>query len=244
MQLCRGGSIFSADRYTLDGVSGKVSGLVDWLDGTHVAVQATAANQAAAPAANSALNRRLALTLDGNQRYDSNRAASTWNYLHDGTGCTFGSVCVALPDGTNRRVMHGTLDRALNPTSVGVTWYYQASTLSLIVGRNNATRTIASTISATFTNGVAFTSRASYKEGASPEFFFTKTGVTLTSGSSAADPSTADPAYTLRLFANPNTGTEGLQGAWAMSFFAPRYFDAGEDALAKSFIRAWYGEAL
>jgi hypothetical protein len=94
--------VFTADYYAIDGVSGKVASFIDWSDPTHTLAQATSANQVALPAAHADYPGRLCATFTGVERYASNRAGATWNYLSNGMSMSVHAVCT--PTATNTRL--------------------------------------------------------------------------------------------------------------------------------------------
>lgn len=86
LALTAGRPLFTADYYAIDGVSGKVSGFIDWNDASHVLAQSTSANQVALPAAHADFSGKLCATFSAHG-YQSNRAASTWVFANDGISC-------------------------------------------------------------------------------------------------------------------------------------------------------------
>jgi len=71
-----------ANLYSLDGVSGKVQSLVDYIDNTHGLNQSTAANQAAVPVTSASFNNQLTLTFT-DSCYQSNRSTALWTFLQN-----------------------------------------------------------------------------------------------------------------------------------------------------------------
>jgi hypothetical protein len=95
LALSGGRPIFTADRYTVDGVSGKTAAFVDWSDSARTLAQATSAQQVALPASHASFSGSLCATFAGGQWYDSNQAAAFWDYMVDGAGVT--SILVSEP---------------------------------------------------------------------------------------------------------------------------------------------------
>jgi len=74
--------VFTADYYSIDGVTGKVASFIDWNDPTHAMSQSTSARQVALPTFDAAIG-RLTGNFAGGQVYESNKSpASFYNYLN------------------------------------------------------------------------------------------------------------------------------------------------------------------
>lgn len=190
-------SWFDASYYVVDGVSGKVSDFVDYVDPSHTLRQATSANQVAAPSADAALANALTATFSGSQWYTSTRSASSWTYLHDGTG--FEATTVLTPTSTPAlQAVWAT--RTGGGVVVGCQHYFAGTTLSMAVGNGTANifgpnpTTSAGQVSA----GSSTYFTASYSEGSSPEGSIRKNGTVVASGASLAAPSASAAASTLR----------------------------------------------
>jgi len=191
-----GGSVFTASYYAYSGA--KVTDWIDWLDPTHTLTQATDANRAPLPVADSALGGALSSTHAALQYYGSSRAASTWKRFHDGTGggtCTIwvphathtsnlylgftstgsgeGAYCTANDNGTDGRIGHNVRNSGgsiVNPYPAG-DWY---------------------------TQGTGNVLRADYLEGASPgESRIYSNGTLAGSANTSAGPTSGNPALTL-----------------------------------------------
>lgn len=86
LTLSAGRPVFTANYYAVDGVSGKVSGFIDWNDATHVLAQATSANQVAIPTPHADFSGQLCGVFTAHA-YQSNRAVASWIFAHDGISC-------------------------------------------------------------------------------------------------------------------------------------------------------------
>lgn len=113
--------VFTADYYAIDGVSGKVASFIDWNDPTHTLAQATSANQVALPAPSASFNGRYVVTFATTMFYTSNRAASTWTFLHDGTGMDEFAVFRATAMSPGASMIAGTQTGSTNYQSLYLT---------------------------------------------------------------------------------------------------------------------------
>lgn len=77
--------LFTAEHMNTSGFT-KVGGFVDWNNTGRTLSQGTAASQVDVPVTSSAFGNQHVATFAGSQSYQSNQAASTWKFLHDGTG--------------------------------------------------------------------------------------------------------------------------------------------------------------
>lgn len=108
--LAAGRPVFTADRYTVDGVSGKVAAFVDWSDPTHLLSQSTSGNQVAIPAPDAGANGQLSMTHISASltNYASNRAPASWVFLQNTT--TEFYACIKINTSTWNRVW-GTMNQ-------------------------------------------------------------------------------------------------------------------------------------
>lgn len=226
-KLLRSGKLRTTDPYQLSecpigtwlearacSVTGrKVTALVDLTDSTHLLEQATEAAQCDAPEADDALSGAESLTFSNAQYYISNRAASAWKHLHDGTGCDVIITYVVTTTATGTRTFLSTHHQSNFATEVGM-WFG----LTVSGGQRQTVRVAAANASRVLNvedktfGGVAGTPRISrmrYKEGASPECVNAVGRVTLATSASSIAPSSADPLQTLCLGGN-NAGSTFL----------------------------------
>jgi len=89
LALSAGRPVFTADKYVVDGVSGRVRGFVDWNDPTHTLEQATSANQVLVPGSSAAFNGAAVAAFPGTAVYGSTRPPSAWAFAHDGASCEY-----------------------------------------------------------------------------------------------------------------------------------------------------------
>lgn len=237
-----GGAVFTADYYAVDGDTGNVAALVNQLDPSDLFSQSNDALRVSAPAPHAALKNARAYTVPLDAYYDSNRPASGWKYRHDGSGLTEYFVLVADANGTDRRVIVSTMRRDASTTQVGSQVYHQAGSGTWQVGRAATQRTIATTLTGSWTDGVAYALSTKYLEGNTPaEYVARRNGSSVASGDSSAAPSSADPAFTARLWGSPDGDLEGFTGAFAAYLTAPRFLSAAEDAIVNAYLAAKYG---
>jgi hypothetical protein len=86
LALTTGRPLFTADRYTVDGISGRVRSFVDWNDPTHELVQINASYQVPIPTAIAGFNGKLVASFSSHV-YQSNRPAISFSYASDGVSC-------------------------------------------------------------------------------------------------------------------------------------------------------------
>jgi hypothetical protein len=103
LALSAGRPVFTADKYTVDGVSGRVRAFVDWNDPTHLLEQTAAAQQVPLPVPHADFAGALCTTSNADAVYASNRPASAFNYTADGV--SFESVRVISPFATGLGVI-------------------------------------------------------------------------------------------------------------------------------------------
>lgn len=247
-----GGSVFTADFYAVDGVTGKVASIIDWLDPTHALVQATSANQVDVPTHDSALNGAKSFTFAGSQRYVSNRAASAWKYLHGDSNTPSTTVAVFVPttDGSFAvsNTIWGTVRQQDGSSQNGAFCSYTTATgtneVTYRVTRSTTTTTLSSSTVTTFPQGVGTSVRTRYAEGAgTPEWVVRKLGTQIASGDSLAAPATGNPQSSLTVGANAISFDRGLNARLAFLAFAPKMLSTDESAALLEFTFSTYGKA-
>lgn len=252
--LAAGKPVFTAGLYAPDGVTGKTGGFIDWNDATHQLVQATSANQCAFPAGEAAFGGVPTAAFLGSQRYTSNRAASAWRYLHDGTGCTVYNVLFpthALTDSVQVILCTASDYRAGTGTMIGFGATGGAAYIARFGSWSASTSVFGvDTTSGAFYTGHAYIQSYSYVEGGSPEFRLgypsgPEYGLPLVtaSGSTAIAPAAGDPSSTLVLGATP-AGGSGAKMRWAATFTFPFAASAAQRSQIESLlVQAFPGAA-
>jgi hypothetical protein len=232
-----GGSIFTTDYYALDGVTGKVAAFIDFLDPTHTVAQGTSANQVPAPLADAGLNGQRSATWSATQFYTSTRAASSWRYTHDGTGCTVFSVFVPTSLASTSALVS-----TKSGAATGFVFYVSTSP-SYSLNVFNTTNTVISPAGGTPVVGTPAILSFTYSETDSPSKYFLRRGNTqLAAGNSSFTPASGDPTSTLILGATPGGGSPGRY-RWACTFMVPRVITAAERATVHTYIQNKYGVA-
>ena len=187
------GCVFTADRYTVDGTSGKTASLVDWIDSAHAVEQGTSGAQCAVPAADSTLNGAYSLTFAGAQRYISNRAAGLFRYLHTGP---FFELAIFV-SGSSDRFVWSTINFASVTGKAGALSFHGPTSISRR-GYNNGSVVLSGTGTTPFTSGAAGSLAMSYLEGGgTPEWSLRTNGAALATGDSSGAPQAVDPDSTL-----------------------------------------------
>lgn len=246
--ILAGGAFFTAENYTVDGVSGKVASFVDWLDPTHTLAQSTSGDQVVVPTANSVLGNQLTAAFTGTQYYASSRAASAWKYLHDGTG--FDMIAVFDPRGTllanTPYIVASTHTYSTNVNGNSLLWRTANPTPGIGMRCKNGTGAVIDAQSNTL--AVSFTAIGtylewSYLEGGSPEYTLREKSNLETSGNSAAAPDSGNPQGTLTLASDSSAEGSNAIMNWAALLVAPRVFTATERSVIQSWILQRYGVA-
>ena len=241
LALFSSGSVFTADRFALDGVSGKVASFSDWFDASHTIVQATSANQVAAPAASALFAGRVAAAFAGAQVYVSNRGVASWKFRHDGTG--YAEVNIYKPAGSGTGILTATQHGSGG--HIGL-WHGFSSTPSTRVAVNNGSAAIVSYNSGSKpTAGAATYTTFEYSESASPKYAIRDKSSLLTSGSPSGSPSSSNPTYTFRIGAD-NSGSPGGNYAtmdWVATFIRPSVLSTSDRAALQAAIQSVYGIA-
>jgi hypothetical protein len=236
------GSVFTADYYALDALSGLVVAFVDWIDPTHALSQSIEGLQTTPSSM---------APFYGSHYYVSSRPASAWKFLHDGTGCAW--TLVWLPRDTSlagRNNVLLTTHSGGHLTHVGFVHSY-VTPVGAVDGQvayrvANATATPpvtdATVPSALVVSSTTVHTSAKYKEGDSPEWHRKSLGVIEASGASDSAPSSANPRLALHLGAYDNA----LQGAifdFAALLIRPTPLTVEEEETQQAWIAAAYGAA-
>lgn len=227
LSVFAGGSVFTASRYTVDGVSGKVASYTDWLDGAHTIAQATAANQHAVPAADATLGGNLVATIPNTTAiYTSSRAASAWRYVHDGTGVSEFHVFYVVSATTS---YYATTEGG--GAGVGGGLGVTTGPVVLIRWRTTAGAGLISQSLGALALNAWGTWRFTYLNGGSPEWALYTNGALGGSGSDGSTPNSGDPNSTMQLFRGTPANTK-----WFFSGFAPRVFNASDVAMINRYM--------
>lgn len=223
-----GGSVFTADRYNVDGGTGKVASYTDWLDSTHTIAQGTGANQHVLPVADSTAGNALVSTTVTSGVYASSRAASLWRYPHDGTGVTV--IHVGYPASATTGYWATSEGGG---AGVGAGFGVTTGPTQITRWRTTAAANLIASSTGALNLNAWNTQRITYQNGASPEVLIYTNGTQRVSGSDAAAPDTGDPNTTMRWFVSMPAGNK-----WLASFFAPRVLNAAQIALVNQWTAA------
>jgi hypothetical protein len=242
-------SLFDATSYTVDGVSGKVASMVDRMDGSHSLVQATSGKQVVVPVADSVLSNRATFAFAGAQAYVSNRAASAWNYLHDGTGHWTAVVWALTSTASTQQSLWATytdgqqaVERGAFCTPNVITNIWQI----LRIAAANATYVVNQASNATsWSVETAYSTSTQYLEGGgTPEIKNRKNAADLYTGDSGRAPDTGDAAYSLVVGAGASQAFYWLRARIACMMFAPKIPTAAQLAVLSAYTTARYGVAI
>lgn len=232
-------SMFCADAYNIDGVTGKVaswqelsthaSGILS-IDATHRMAQSTSALQCAVPTANALFRGRVSATFV-DQRYISSAAASAWRFLHDGTGSTIYEVfSLDSVAGAKYRLStsYGSTQRGWNSSQSGTTI---ASFISN--GTDNAVAQSGTVLAVT----TPYYTRTRFETTTLDTYLKTALGDDAVYPS----PSASDPVATLMLGNRVIVIDSPFAGKWLASVIAKGAYSAAYDAIVKAWISAKYG---
>jgi len=239
-----GDSWFDANYYVVDGVSGKVSDFVDYIDNTHTLRQATSAQQVAVPSADAVLGGALSANFVAvsSNRYDSTRAPSAWTYLHAGVGS---EVVVSFVPNTNPASYLVCTEPGTATTQAGFIAYWSSGgSARCFVGTGAATVFDTGAVgSGTMPVGVGTYMSVSYLEGRTPsEVVVSARSAAIYSSNSAVNPSSVDPSATLRL-GSGTTGTAATNARVRGLYTFRRVLSAAHRTIVQQWIQRETGIA-
>lgn len=241
------GSVFEADYYSADGGTGKVASFIDRNDAAHALAQAAGSEQVAIPTTEALVNGALVGSFLGGQSYVSNRAASTFAYLHDGSGAdlTIGLIHRDANTLANPNRLIGTRTTTTTPVGMsleitsqnGVT---EERVLTQVYAA--ATAVIANTGTAGLINkDVPTYLQYKYKEGDSPEWAqYTKGTVSHSGASSSTPPLGGAPQHTLRLGDTSVAGRDATMD-WFFLALRPSPLTGAERLVVQAYLLLKYG---
>lgn len=231
--LAQGRPVFTADYYAVDGGTGKVSGFIDWNDPSHVLQQFTPGNQVALPVARVALNNALAFDFANNQEYVSNRSASYFKFLHDGTGHF--TLSVFEPRATsNSGTLWATYTHNAEALHHGSELLYTPTINALLfkASRASATPTFSVNPASPAAYGIGTSIRTEYSETTAPKYLIARNASVLASSSTTNVPSNSNPTFTLTIGRRPGVGDSQLNGYFALLMLTGTQSTAGLAAIS------------
>jgi len=181
---------------------------------------------------------RAALAFTGTQYFDSNRAASVWRFLHDGSG--YDVFHVFTPKSlANLGPLMAT--RVAAGFGVGYTHYYQTNgNQAMVVGNGTANLfpPITAAGGATVDQGTYW--EADYSSSQTPQAALFNKAVSVTTAAAVGSPAAGDSAGTLRLGAFV-TGGFFLVARWADSIIFNRVLTPAQRTQVRTYIARRYG---
>lgn len=233
--------------YTIDGVSGKVGSFVDRGTGiraftaNHILSQATSAQQVALPSNQGALNNRLCVTFAGNQWYVSNSTASTWKFMHDGTGVEIHRVFIPTNVSAVLRVHWS--NRDFGATS-GAWVSLQTDARATGIAYDVTGQVVYASATGALSAGVGYRFSYYYSESnPGHDYWAERTGVSALTGNSSRTPSTDNPPIVPVLGAARTTGTSCDESHWACTLIWNRVLTSAERSAVLAWIQRKYGVA-
>lgn len=231
-----------ADRVVLDGTGTKTVSMVDYIDPTHVITQATTGLQTNTPVPWSAARNAQAFSLTGSQSYASNRSASAWTYLHNGSGMT--TVCVAQQ--TTLSASPNLLDTLASLTTIGWRVRYRSATaqVSSTGVSNGAQGNVMAFADVAITGGPPDVHTVSHGSARSPNFLHRVNGVVArnVAYTNAGLLTSSAPTQTLTMM-GPAAGG-GVIGWFACAMFWRRVLTASELGIVATYLSMKYGAKL
>lgn len=228
----KGGSTFDASRYTPSG--GNIANFVCGVDATHTL---TVTGTIAAPTAEATLGNALAASFTAAQRATSNKPASFFKCLHDGTG---GNLFVALtPTDTSNRCIVATRPISTLAENGFFLLHGYGSAQRLGIG-STAAAIVDVTFGSAATANVGMLMSYSYAESSSPKVTARKSGSANNTSAPTGSPDAGDPVATLVLGAT-SAGSFLSNMRWAQLHFVPGVLSAPELALIHSYMQATTG---
>lgn len=236
---------FRADTYTLSG--GNVASLRNRRGTDSLSVTGTVA----APAADPSMGGAQTLTLTGTQRADSNASATSFKFLHDGTGGEWWHVFVPTSNASADYCLHATFNIFSGTTQAGSYAQVGGGTGNpknqYCILSNGTTSPANGRIIDNAVAGIS-QNQPGYYYGAIGNYTGPNTCLLATSATAASiptlagTPSLASPGNPLRLWQN---GAGGLPfvGRWAESLFFPFVLAEYQRQLVREYIAARYGIA-
>lgn len=232
-----GASRFDADRYTTSG--GNVVAFVDYADPTHALAVDT--GTLANPTADATVNNALTATFSAH-RCRSSRAASTWRYLHDGTGCEAYCVAVPVSIAAGQKVFLATNPNTVIAGDTGAEVFGSADVAVLGIA-NNGAYPIAFSVGSSLAAGTPTVLGYASATSQAPDCIFRRRSATISSGDyGSAVAAGVDPTATLGLGADTAGGRFG-NFRFAALYLWPRVLTANERSTVFQWIQAKYGIA-
>jgi hypothetical protein len=232
-----GATRIDTDRYTQ--LAGNVVAFQDYADASHSF--AVDAGTLPVPTADASLGNALSATFSAH-RIRSNRPASAWRYLHDGTGCEAYMVTVPTNVAAGQRVWFATNPNTAAAGDTGAEIF--SSTDAAVLGiANNGVYPVAFSLGGQLVAGTPTVLGYSSATSQTPDAILRRRSSSIVTGDyGSAVAAGVDPTATLGIGAD----TAGLRfGAFRFAaFYAfPRILTAGERATVFTWIQARYGIA-
>lgn len=233
-------SFVETDYYSIDGVSGKVSAFLDKvkpgtgikaITAAHAMAQATSAQQVSIPATYAGLNGRLVATFGGSQYYQSNSPASSWTFMHDGSGAE-AFIVFEKTGGATYYLL------ATNNALAGFNWQTSTSLPGTVLDAAGGFVIFANSGAATWANEKY--ASMSYSTASTPDYSqFLRTAAAGTDNNRLTPAATA-PQGSLMLGAS-TAASAPFVGVIASVMIWNRVLTATERAIVRSYISKKYG---
>lgn len=232
---------FDAASFSVDGVSGKVSGFVDRLDASHSLVQATSSRQVATPVADAGMGGQMVASFveASVHRYQGNKTAAEYAFLHGSSGVS--AYTLFSPGSGTNSVVWGTRNNVA-AAETGAALARAGVQLGRSIGNGTATQPIAyATIpSVNIANDAVVLVSISHGTAGSPQYSLSVNGVQFTSAPYASAPSSGNPTYALTLGAKPD-GSAAPTMRWGALWVFKRLHTSAEEAVVLAYAKSAYG---
>jgi hypothetical protein len=229
-------SRFNTRLYTASG--GNVVSWTDHADATHVITQPTAGLRVPIPTPDSALLGGGSSAFSAHW-YESNRAASAWKWLHDGSDCEVYVVFVPTTVAAGQRQICGTCRGDTLAGDIGFEFQNNAAT-ALCANINEAATPLILAVAAVAVAGTPFVYGFRGGTAQTPDGTFTNRSATVTSANYGSAVSAANPTGTLRLGAAVDGSKLGAM-RWAELLIFKRVLQSSERSTVMSYFQFEYG---
>lgn len=226
--LFTSGSVWlDADSVTTSGAN--LSTVVDRMDAAHSL--SVGAGTLAAPAAHADYGGKACLSFTGTQHIVSNRAASAWNFLHNGTGVTL--IHVLTPTSAGTCLISATRTN----TAVGHHAYWSSARTFWSITDAATTQIVNLNVDAQFVSGTPTVYCGTWQDGVSPEATLRTKSVTVQTGSSSGPPTPNNADGTLTIGAQVSGITKASM-RWRATYILPYVVTAAQYTWMLNYIKA------
>jgi hypothetical protein len=225
-----------ADFASVDGSSGKLQALIDYVDTTHVASQPSSANQCSMPQPDALMGSAKSADFVGVNWYQSSRQSTAFRY-HDGSG--FDACCSLVPGGQYDGAIIATCDVVSNLPGIyfGLigTTLTPRDTIGMVC--NAGTRIVQAMSAGQVVPTAASYISFSYSSSAAPQYATRVKETIAQSGSATGSPTTNNATSTLTFGKQTGSPSLILTARVRAIYIHRRVLNAAERLVRQAFIR-------